>query len=94
MVSVGKLRMAMKSVDSAMGAPAPPYDEHEKLVGRHVRPCVGQFVVMSKQGLLRRKDAGRKDPSRGGIGRIVRVNANWTCGTVLTEQHSIDFEDT
>ena len=82
--------MAMKSVDSAMGAPAPPYDEHEKLVGRHVRPCVGQFVVMSKQGLLRRKEAGRKDPSRGGVGRIVRVNANWTCG-ITCDTLLIDF---
>uniref|UniRef100_A0A7S4JTT5 Uncharacterized protein n=1 Tax=Guillardia theta TaxID=55529 RepID=A0A7S4JTT5_GUITH len=34
---------------------------------------------MSEQGLQRRRDAGRADPSRGGIGTVVRVNANWTC---------------
>ena len=70
--------MAMKAHDSAMGAVS--FSEHEKLVGKHVRPCVGQYVVMSQQGLLRRKEAGRSDPSRGGIGKIVRVNPNWTCG--------------
>mmetsp|Transcript_75901 Transcript_75901/g.123269 ORF Transcript_75901/g.123269 Transcript_75901/m.123269 type:complete len:115 (+) Transcript_75901:210-554(+) len=34
---------------------------------------------MSNQGLQRRKEANRSDPSRGGLGSIVRVNANWTC---------------
>eukprot|EP00286_Rhodomonas_abbreviata_P000523 CAMPEP_0181290362 /NCGR_PEP_ID=MMETSP1101-20121128/1373_1 /TAXON_ID=46948 /ORGANISM="Rhodomonas abbreviata, Strain Caron Lab Isolate" /LENGTH=140 /DNA_ID=CAMNT_0023394641 /DNA_START=14 /DNA_END=436 /DNA_ORIENTATION=- len=53
--------------------------EGEKLIGKHVRPHVGQMVRMSQQGLDRRKDAGRSDPSRGGIGTVVRVNANWTC---------------
>lgn len=41
---------------------------------------VGMIVAMSGQGLERRKDTGRSDPSRGGVGSIVRVNENWTAG--------------
>jgi len=51
----------------------------ERLLGKHVKPRIGQLVKMSEQGLQRRRDAGRADPSRGGIGTVVRVNANWTC---------------
>ena len=43
------------------------------------RTQVGQLVLMSAQGLQRRREANRSDPSRGGLGTIVRVNANWTC---------------
>ena len=67
-----------KAVDGSMGATV--FTPGEKLVGKHVRPQVGQLVSMSSQGLQRRKEANRSDPSRGGIGSIVRVNANWTCG--------------
>lgn len=52
----------------------------ERLVGKHVRPKLGMLVTMSAQGLERRKEAGRADPSRGGGGTIVRVNENWTVG--------------
>jgi hypothetical protein len=55
----------------------------EKLVGKHVRPRLGMLVTMSGQGLERRKEAGRADPSRGGVGSIVRVNENWTVGKML-----------
>jgi hypothetical protein len=48
-----------------------PYDGHKQ---------VGMIVSMSGQGLERRKDTGRSDPSRGGVGSIVRVNENWTAG--------------
>ena len=41
---------------------------------------VGMIVAMSGQGLERRKDTGRSDPSRGSVGSIVRVNENWTAG--------------
>ena len=68
----------MKPCESEMGVAH--CGENEKLIGRHVRPSLGQRVVMSEQGLQRRKDAGRSDPSRGSFGTIVRVNANWTCG--------------
>lgn len=54
----------------------------ERLVGKHVRPQVGMFVSMSGQGLERRKETGRADPSRGGVGEIMRVNENWTAGDV------------
>jgi ubiquitin len=67
-----------KAVDGSMGATV--FTPGEKLVGKHVRAQVGQLVSMSSQGLQRRKEANRSDPSRGGIGTIVRVNANWTCG--------------
>ena len=64
--------------------------EHEKLIGKHVRPCVGQLVVMSQQGLVRRREAGRSDPSRGGLGKIVRVNPNWTCGKIKSNPSYFD----
>ena len=67
-----------KAVDGALGATV--FHPSESLVGKHVRAQVGQLVTMSAQGLLRRKEANRSDPSRGGLGTIVRVNANWTCG--------------
>lgn len=54
----------------------------ERLVGKHVRPQVGMFVSMSGQGLERRKETGRADPSRAGVGEIMRVNENWTAGDV------------
>ena len=72
-----RLRGGMAAVDGAMGADFT--GPGEKLVGKHVRAQVGQLVGMSQQGLQRRKEANRSDPSRGGIGTIIRVNANWTC---------------
>lgn len=45
---------------------------------------MGQLVKISQQGLLRRKEAGRSDPSRGGVGAVVRVNANWSCGALAS----------
>jgi ubiquitin len=77
-----RLRGGMAAVDGAMGAPFTNDGmvPDERLVGKHVRAQVGQLVSMSAQGLARRKEANRSDPSRGGIGSIVRVNANWTCG--------------
>ena len=77
-----RLRGGMAAVDGAMGAPFTKDGmvPDERLVGKHVRAQVGQLVSMSAQGLARRKEANRSDPSRGGIGSIVRVNANWTCG--------------
>jgi len=66
-----------KAVDGELGAV--PFTK-ERLLGKHVKPRVGQLVKMSQQGLQRRRDAGRADPSRGGVGTVVRVNANWTCG--------------
>ena len=67
-----------KAVDGALGDKV--FAPGETLVGKHVRAQVGQLVSMSQQGLQRRKEANRSDPSRGGLGTVVRVNANWTCG--------------
>jgi len=72
-----RLRGGAKAVDGDMGATV--FRPEELLVGKHVRAQVGQKVLMSAQGLQRRKEANRSDPSRGGLGTIVRVNANWTC---------------
>lgn len=72
--------MAMKACDGAMGQVT--QESYEKLVGKDVRPKLGMLVKMSRQGLERRKNANptRPDPSRAGSGKIVRINANWTCG--------------
>ena len=79
-----RLRGGAKAVDGDMGATV--FRPEELLVGKHVRAQVGQKVLMSAQGLQRRKEANRSDPSRGGLGTIVRVNANWTCGEFENER--------
>eukprot|EP00290_Baffinella_frigidus_P033189 CAMPEP_0180272172 /NCGR_PEP_ID=MMETSP0988-20121125/4104_1 /TAXON_ID=697907 /ORGANISM="non described non described, Strain CCMP2293" /LENGTH=143 /DNA_ID=CAMNT_0022243227 /DNA_START=51 /DNA_END=478 /DNA_ORIENTATION=+ len=78
----------MAAVDGAMGLPYAG-DAGEKLIGKHVRPQMGQLVKISQQGLLRRKEAGRSDPSRGGVGAVVRVNANWSCDVKWQLTHQV-----
>ena len=73
--------MAMKACDEAMGGVV--RDQYEKLVGKDIRPKLGMLVTMSKQGRERRTNANRPDPSKGGYGEIVHINANWTCGKSL-----------
>jgi hypothetical protein len=44
-----------------------------------MQPRVGMTVRLTQQAIERRQETGRHDPSKGGVGKIVKVHPNWTC---------------